>query len=116
VSPDIPWHVTAFHKDYKMTDPDDTPSSTLLRAAVIGRKEGLRFVYAGNIPGAVGDFENTRCPNCAGLLVGRTGYRILDYRVTRRGTCPDCDAVIPGLWHGGAYHAQAGAPGGASGA
>ncbi|PYT17637.1 MAG: AmmeMemoRadiSam system radical SAM enzyme [Acidobacteria bacterium] len=106
VSPDIPWHVTAFHKDYKMTDPDNTPPSTLLRAAMIGRQEGLRFVYAGNLPGAVGDFENTRCPECAALLVGRSGYRILDYRVTRRGTCPDCDAVIPGLWRGGAYHAQ----------
>jgi len=107
VSPDMPWHVTAFHKDYKMTDPDNTPPSTLLRAAEIGRKEGLRFVYAGNIPGAVGEFENTRCPGCGALLVERVGYRILDYRVTRRGTCPECHASIPGLWRGGAYHAQA---------
>ena len=110
VSPDIPWHVTAFHKDYKMTDPDDTPVSTLLRAAGIGRQEGLRYVYAGNIPGAVGDFENTRCPACGALLVARVGYRILDYRVTCRGTCPDCDAVIPGLWHGGVDHAQTDSP------
>ena len=106
VSPDMPWHVTAFHKDYKMTDPENTPVATLLRAAEIGRKEGLRFVYAGNIPGAVGEFENTRCPGCGALLVERVGYRILDYRITGRGTCPECDADVPGLWHGGAYHAQ----------
>ena len=109
VSLDIPWHVTAFHKDYKMTDPDNTPARTLLRAATIGRTEGLRFVYAGNIPGSVGEFENTRCPACAALLVERVGYRVLDYRVTPRGACPECSAPIPGLWRGGAFHAQAGA-------
>ncbi|HKB06715.1 MAG TPA: AmmeMemoRadiSam system radical SAM enzyme [Candidatus Polarisedimenticolia bacterium] len=105
VSPDIPWHVTAFHKDYKMTDPDNTPAATLVRAAEIGRTEGLRFVYAGNIPGGVGDFENTRCPKCAALLVERAGYRIIDYRITPLGSCPECDATVPGLWHGGAWHA-----------
>src|SRR5205814_5586825 len=50
VSPDIPWHVTAFHQDYKMTEPDATPAETLMRAAEIGTAEGLRFVYAGNLP------------------------------------------------------------------
>jgi pyruvate formate lyase activating enzyme len=107
VSPDIPWHLTAFHKDYKMTDPDNTSSSTLLRGAEIGRKEGLRYVYAGNLPGSVGDFESTRCPRCDAMLVERVGYRILGYRITSRGTCPDCEAPIPGLWHGGAFHPQA---------
>jgi pyruvate formate lyase activating enzyme len=111
VSLDIPWHVTAFHKDYKMTDPDNTPPATLLRAAEIGKKEGLRFVYAGNIPGAVGEFENTRCPGCGALLVERVGYRILDYRLTPRGTCPKCEVPVPGLWRGGASHPQAGASG-----
>src|SRR5262245_34391535 len=61
VSPDIPWHVTAFHPDYKMTDRGATPASTLLRAAEIGRTQGLRYVYAGNIPGGVGPFESTWC-------------------------------------------------------
>ncbi len=49
VSPDIPWHVTAFHPDYKMTDRHGTPVRTVLRAAELGRAEGLRHVYAGNI-------------------------------------------------------------------
>ena len=51
VSRDIPWHVTAFHKDYKMTDPDNTPPQTLLRAATIGKEAGLRYVYAGQPAG-----------------------------------------------------------------
>jgi len=57
VSPDIPWHVTAFHKDYKMTDPADTTPEMLTRAVAIGKSAGLNFVYAGNMPGRVGDLE-----------------------------------------------------------
>ena len=98
ISPDIPWHVTAFHKDYKMTDPDDTSPETLLRAADIGREAGLRYVYAGNIPGHVGDLENTRCASCDGLLIRRYGYRILDYRLTSEGRCPTCSTPVPGRW------------------
>ncbi len=98
ISPDIPWHVTAFHKDYKMTDPDNTSVATLIRAANIGRDEGLRYVYAGNLPGRVDDLENTRCPQCGTLLVGRYGYRILEYRITPEGRCPCCDTAIPGIW------------------
>jgi pyruvate formate lyase activating enzyme len=63
LNPQIPWHVTAFHKDYKMTDPDNTRAEQLVRAAEIGVSEGLKFVYAGNLPGEVGEWENTRCPN-----------------------------------------------------
>jgi len=98
VSPDIPWHVTAFHKDYKMTAPDDAGPEILIRAAEIGRKAGLRYVYAGNLPGQVGDLENTRCPGCGELLVGRSGYRITDYRLTTDGRCGKCGAAIPGRW------------------
>ena len=98
VSPDIPWHVTAFHKDYKMTDPDDTPVETLLRAAEIGKRAGLRFVYAGNLPGRVGDWENTRCAECHALLVERYGYLITGYHLTADGACPLCAAKIPGRW------------------
>ena len=104
VSPDIPWHVTAFHKDYRMTDPDATTAATLLRAAEIGLAHGLRFVYAGNLPGGVGDLENTRCPGCRGLLVGRVGYRIVARRMTPRGSCPDCGRAVPGHWRGGVAH------------
>lgn len=98
ISVDIPWHVTAFHKDYKMTDPDNTPAGSLVRAAHIGQEEGLRYVYAGNLPGMVGPFENTHCPNCQVLLIERYGYHILLDRLTGRGSCPDCGTAIPGIW------------------
>ena len=98
VSPDIPWHVTAFHKDYKMTDPDNTGPEALMRAAQIGKRAGLRYVYAGNVPGEVGDLENTRCPDCRELLVERFGYLITGYHLTSDGRCPMCGALIPGRW------------------
>ncbi|RMI27611.1 MAG: AmmeMemoRadiSam system radical SAM enzyme, partial [Calditrichaeota bacterium] len=90
LSPDIPWHVIAFHKDYKMRDPANTDARTLIRAAEIGYEEGLHYVYAGNLPGRVGRYENTYCPGCGELLVERTGYFIRNYRITREGQCPKC--------------------------
>lgn len=98
VSRDIPWHVTAFHPDYKMTGPRPTQVNDLLRAAEIGTEAGLRFVYAGNAPGRVGEWENTRCPGCGETLIVRCGYLIHEYKITTRGTCPGCGGVIPGLW------------------
>ena len=98
VSPDIPWHVTAFHKDYKMTDPDNTPVSKLIRAAEIGYEEGLHFVYAGNIPGAVGPYEDTRCPRCQTTLIRRYGFKIIENRL-QDGRCPECNAAIAGHWN-----------------
>jgi pyruvate formate lyase activating enzyme len=98
VSPEIPWHVTAFHKDYKMSDPENTTPDDLMRAAQIGKNAGLRFVYAGNLPGMVGDLENTHCSKCGDLLIRRYGYYIEDYRLTPNGGCPQCGASVPGRW------------------
>ncbi|MCI0626631.1 MAG: AmmeMemoRadiSam system radical SAM enzyme [Acidobacteria bacterium] len=98
ISSDIPWHVTAFHKDYKMTGPDNTPVSALIRAAEIGRAAGLRYVYAGNLPGHVGAWENTCCPDCNALLIERRGFRVLQNLLTE-GACPSCHAAIPGVWN-----------------
>jgi pyruvate formate lyase activating enzyme len=98
VSPEIPWHVTAFHKDYEMTGPANTAAADLIRAAEIGTGEGLQFVYAGNLPGRVGRWEDTRCPGCCATLVGRCGFSIRENRLTVGGVCPDCGRRIPGLW------------------
>jgi pyruvate formate lyase activating enzyme len=98
VSKDIPWHVTAFHKDYKMTEPDNTDAKTLIRAAEIGREAGLKFVYAGNLPGMVEAYEDTHCPRCSYRLVKRRGYIIMENRITPDGTCSKCGEAIPGLW------------------
>jgi pyruvate formate lyase activating enzyme len=100
VSTDIPWHVTAFHPDYKMTEPSPTPIRTLLRAAEIGEEAGLHYVYAGNIPGRVKNYEDTRCPKCQAVLVERTGYTIRGYHLTAQRTCPKCSTPIAGVWTG----------------
>lgn len=97
-SVDIPWHVTAFHKDYKMTEPDNTDAGTLIRAAEIGREAGLRYVYAGNLPGNVGEYEDTHCPACGYRLVKRRGYVIHEYHITGEGQCPSCGEKIGGVW------------------
>jgi len=99
ISPDIPWHVTAFHSDYHMQDTPNTPVKTLLRAADIGREAGLRYVYAGNLPGRVDEYETTFCPKCSAPLVERTGYSIHAMRVNAQGKCPHCGGSVAGIWH-----------------
>ena len=109
VDPNIPWHVTAFHQDYKMTDNANTDSSTLLRAYEIGRRAGLRYVYPGNIPGAVGDRESTHCPKCDAVVIGRRGFRVTSYRLVD-GKCPACATPIPGVWGNDAAVGRDGVP------
>jgi len=98
VSPDIPWHVTAFHPDYRRENTPPTSAHALQQAAEIGQEAGLRYVYAGNLPGRVGSLENTFCPACSALLIERRGYHILNYTITPQGTCPKCGKAIAGLW------------------
>jgi len=101
LSPDIPWHVSAFHPDYKMTAPPPTSVESLLRAVSIGRAAGLRYVYAGNLPGRVGHLEDTVCPGCGAVLVERYGFEVTSNRLTAEGTCPLCQRAIPGYWRAG---------------
>jgi pyruvate formate lyase activating enzyme len=98
VSVDVPWHVTAFHQDYRMTDAANTTPSMLTRAAALGREAGLRYVYAGNAPGRVGSLEHTVCHACGERLITRYGYLIQEYRLTPEGACPRCATRIPGRW------------------
>jgi pyruvate formate lyase activating enzyme len=98
VSPEVPWHVTAFHPDYRMGDRAATSARALLRAAETGAAEGLRFVYAGNLPGVVRSWESTHCPGCRAVLVERLGFRVLSNRIGPDGRCPGCRRPIPGVW------------------
>lgn len=98
VSPGIPWHITAFHPDYNMTENRSTSPADLVRAAEIGVAEGLQFVYAGNAPGRVGEWENTRCPRCAHTLIRRRGFSILSNTITAEGACSSCGQKIPGVF------------------
>jgi pyruvate formate lyase activating enzyme len=81
-----------------MGDTPGTENRALLRAAEIGADAGLRFVYAGNRPGQVGAWENTRCPSCHETLIERYGFLVRSYRLTAEGNCPRCATHIPGLW------------------
>ncbi len=95
ISPDIPWHLTAFYPNYRMMDRPSTPTSTLIRAYEIARSAGLRYVYVGNVLDH--RRESTYCPECGTLLIERVGYQV---RVLwdRPGTCPQCGHQVPGVW------------------
>jgi pyruvate formate lyase activating enzyme len=103
VSPFLPWHVTAFHPDYRMDEVPPTPAATLRRAYDIGRAEGLYFVYPGNLPGRVGNLESTFCPGCERPLVERTGFTVRG-NALEAGCCPDCGFRVPGVWGDGILH------------
>ena len=81
-----------------MTDPSDTTPAQLRSAADLGTRAGLRYVYAGNLPGMVGDLEHTRCASCRALLIERYGYHIRAYNVSADGRCPSCASIVPGRW------------------
>ncbi len=98
VSLDIPWHVTAFHPDYRMADRGQTPIATLQRARRIGRASGLRYLYCGNVPGALEGGEDTVCPTCNAVLVRRSGFSVIDNRLGASGRCPECGVEIAGRW------------------
>lgn len=98
VSPEIPWHVTAFRPEYKRRDTPRTASQQILQAVEIGYEEGLQYVYGGNLPGSLGKYEHTSCHNCQALLIKRWGFSIQQYRITREGKCPECGTRIPGVW------------------
>jgi pyruvate formate lyase activating enzyme len=92
--------VTAFHQEYKMTSPADTRPEDLRRAAAIGREAGLRYIYAGNLPGQVEGLEDTHCHQCGEMLIQRYGYSIEKYTLTAQGECPACHTPVPGRWSG----------------
>lgn len=98
VSPDIRWHVTAFHADYKMRETPGTTADMLLAAAATARSAGLRYVYAGNLPGRVGTLEDTTCLSCGHTLVARRGFEVRAYHITADSRCSRCATLVPGRW------------------
>lgn len=89
----IPWHLSAFHPDYKMLDTPRTKVDTLQRAKKIGQDAGLRYIYLGNVP-VHGD---THCPECSELLIDRTGFHVTVDKL-QNGHCPKCNRKIEGVW------------------
>jgi pyruvate formate lyase activating enzyme len=98
ISPEIPWHITAFRPEYRMRDRSRTSVSQIREAVEIGYQTGLQYVYGGNIPGSLGKYEHTSCHRCQVTLIKRWGFSIQEYRITSDGKCPDCGTRIPGFW------------------
>jgi pyruvate formate lyase activating enzyme len=107
LSPDVPLHFSAFHPDYRMRDVPPTPPQTLRRARAIARRNGLRYVYTGNVHDPEG--EVTACPGCGARVIERDWYELLAMRVQAGpahgshagdpsdvGRCPECGTVIAG--------------------
>ena len=88
----MPWHISRFFPNYKLTDLDATPEETLKNAEEIGRKAGLKYIYVGNVHGWGND---THCHNCKKLLIKREGFNILENNI-KESKCSFCSAVIPG--------------------
>jgi pyruvate formate lyase activating enzyme len=96
LGPDVPLHFTAFHPDWKMRDRPPTPPATLRRARAIALKNGLRYVYTGNILDSKG--QSTYCHACGRLLIGRIGYQITAWHLDKQGCCPDCRTPCAGVF------------------
>jgi pyruvate formate lyase activating enzyme len=94
LGPETPWHVSRFHPTYRMTDRSATPVDTILNARKIGIKTGLKYVYSGNV--SVHDGEDTLCPRCGRIVIGRQGFR-LTCNHTVNGACNQCGIVIEGV-------------------
>ncbi|MFH1073206.1 MAG: AmmeMemoRadiSam system radical SAM enzyme [Nanoarchaeota archaeon] len=95
IDTNIPWHVTAFHPDYKMLQVPTTTYASLMHAHGIGKKAGLKFVYVGNILDE--EYSTTYCPNCQTPLVRRNGFHIT-VKDFSSGACTKCGEKIPGIW------------------
>jgi pyruvate formate lyase activating enzyme len=93
LGPDTPWHVTRFYPCLELGHLPATPLSVLERALSIGKGEGLRYVYLGNVPGH--RRENTYCPVCGEMLIERYVFDIIQNKI-RNGRCPACKAAVPG--------------------
>jgi len=95
LGPAVPWHVSRFHGDYKMTSVPSTPIETLQLACRLGSQAGLKYIYCGNVAGMVD--ERTHCPGCDYIVIDRAGYsiRAMDLKA---GACPNCGQAIEGVW------------------
>jgi len=92
--PDVPWHISRFHPQYKYSGTQATPIEVMQGAEEIGRAAGLRYVYLGNVPGTKS--ESTFCYRCGRMLIERVGYRIAVNDI-EDSQCPDCGAEIAGV-------------------
>ncbi len=98
LGPETPLHFTAFHPDWKLTDHLPTPPETLSRARDIAIKNGLRYVYTGNVHDKSG--ASTYCHGCGAILIGRDWHQLSDWNLTDDGTCISCGQKCAGIFDG----------------
>ena len=96
LGPDVPLHFTAFHPDWKMRDKPRTPAATLTRARAIGLRNGLHYVYTGNVHDAAGG--STYCRQCGSLLIERDWYVLGEWNLSADGDCRQCGTRCPGVF------------------
>jgi pyruvate formate lyase activating enzyme len=103
LSEDTPFHLLRFHPDYQLTNIPSTPIETLEKAYAAAKSAGLNFVYIGNVGGHPA--ENTYCPSCNELLIGRVSFEITRWNLTKNMCCPVCGREIPikGKLHASGY-------------
>ncbi|TRZ81967.1 AmmeMemoRadiSam system radical SAM enzyme [bacterium] len=90
IGAETPWHISRFYPAYKMKESPATDIRSIEKAIKIGKQAGLKYVYAGNVPGS--SYENTYCPRCNGIIVERANYIIR--RFDKDGACPRCKTKI----------------------
>jgi pyruvate formate lyase activating enzyme len=95
IGAETPWHISRYYPRYKMQKPGPTQVKTIHRAAEIGKEEGLRYIYGGNIPGDAS--ESTFCHRCGHLLIERYGYQIEKIDLVE-GKCPRCKTILAGIF------------------
>ncbi|MBW2493522.1 MAG: AmmeMemoRadiSam system radical SAM enzyme [Deltaproteobacteria bacterium] len=96
LGPDVPWHFTAFHPDYRMLDRNRTPVEVLRRSREIARSHGIRYVYTGNVRDPAG--SSTLCHECGECLIGRDGYALTQWGLGAGGLCSACGARCAGVF------------------
>ena len=98
LGPDVPLHFTAFHPDYKMLNKTNTPPVTLTRARKIAVKNGLHYVYTGNVHDETGG--STYCHGCGDRVIGRDWYEMTAWKLTEDGHCKNCGTLCAGVFDG----------------
>ncbi len=96
LGPDVPLHFTAFHPDWRMRDVPPTPPDTLTRARAIAMRNGLRYVYTGNVHDEPGG--TTCCHACGEALIVRDWYELREWRLGPHGTCGACGTPCAGVF------------------
>jgi len=95
LSPDIPWHISAFYPAYQMKNINPTLPETVEKLREVAMNQGLNYVYTGNIRDNNG--ENTICSNCGKVVIERNGYEIISYNIEKN-RCKFCNNIIPGIF------------------